>query len=74
MFVFVHVQVWSGFPREGENRGVRVLECLNALAPIIHEALDELFAKVIPKLTAFIEGFSYFAPVFFVLSAIQKRL
>ena len=65
-------QVWAGFPREGDDRGVNVLECLKALAPIINDSLVELFEKVVPKLVAFIEGVSIFQENSFRIFYVNK--
>ncbi|XP_074645058.1 maestro heat-like repeat-containing protein family member 1 [Tubulanus polymorphus] len=47
--------VLAGLPKNGQNRGVHVLNAMKALSPTLHENLVNLWDTVIPKLIQFLE-------------------
>lgn len=54
--LYIHFQIMSGYPHQGRNRGLHVLQAMKVLCPLINENLVELWDKVVPKLISYITG------------------
>ena len=46
----------AGNPRNGQERGEHVVNCMKALVPILHERLVDLWDAVVPKLLSYLSG------------------
>lgn len=57
-FLFSLLQVLSGHPHNGQERGEHVLACMRALVPNLHEDLVGLWEAAIPKLLTSLTGMS----------------
>ncbi|XP_076448959.1 maestro heat-like repeat-containing protein family member 1 isoform X1 [Babylonia areolata] len=48
--------VLIGWPQNGRNRGVHILQLMKGLSPNLHDSLVELWDTIIPKLSEYLDG------------------
>ena len=48
--------VQCGWPQNGRNRGIHILNLMKGLSPNLHENIVDLWDTIIPKLVEYLDG------------------